>query len=613
MALTSLATRIVLLIKSLPNLDLSVVLLLKIFAVGFFFDIVTFSYFLIPFAILRIIVPDRLLNSRFSKVVILGFFFLYTFAMLFNGVSEYIFFDEFATRYNFIAVDYLIYTTEVVRNIQESYPVIPIISVLALLTVIPFIPLKRFIHATFPVQTEFKKRLLSGVLMLLVPLIAFSTVQLSDTEISPNNYANELAGNGLYGFAAAFKNNELDFNRYYAAKDDDLIMTRLRSLLKSSDSTGLSRNINATAKESHYNIILICEESLSAKYLGSFGNKKRITPNLDMLAKESLFFTHLYATGTRTVRGLEAITLSFPPLPGTAIVKRPGNEGLYSWGSIMKEHGYDNHFIYGGRGYFDNMNYFFEHNGFATIDQSNFSKNEITFANAWGVCDEDLFDKTIQQANLSYKEKKPFFNFVMTTSNHRPFTYPEGKIDIPSGSGRYGAVKYSDYAIGQLIAKSKKMPWFKDTIFIIVADHCAGSARKIALPIKNYEIPLIVYAPALLKAEKIDRMMSQIDIAPTILGMLHISYSSKFFGRDIFNDKDGPERAFIGTYQKLGYIEDDKLLILDSGKRTEFFSFARSNGIAAKAPADENLLMNGLAYYQGSDFAYKHNLNRNAL
>jgi len=612
MALSSLATRVVLLVKSLPNLEISVLLLMKIFAVGLFFDMVAFSYFLIPFVILRIIVPDKLFNSRFSKVVIITFFFLYTFAMLFNGVAEYIFFDEFATRYNFIAVDYLIYTTEVVRNIQESYPVGLIVSGLLVITVVPFIPLRRFILATFPVKTRFKERLLSAAIILLVPLLSFFAVKLSYSEISPNNYANELAGNGLYGFAAAFRNNELDFKRFYTTRDNSKVMAHLRTLLKSSDSSGLSRKIDATGTEKHYNIILICEESLSGEYVASTDKHKGITPNLEKLIKESLSFTHLYATGTRTVRGLEAITLSMPPLPGTAIVKRPGNEGLFSWGTVMKQHGYDNYFIYGGRGYFDNMNYFFANNGFATIDQTDFTKNEISFANAWGVCDEDLFDKTIQRADLSYKEKKPFFNFVMTTSNHRPFTYPAGKIDMPTG-GRYGAVKYSDYAIGQLIKKSKEKPWFKDTIFVIVADHCAGSARKIALPVKNYEIPLIIYAPVIIKAEINDRIMSQIDIAPTILGMLNISYSSKFFGRDVFKEKDGPERAFIGTYQKLGYIEGEKLLILNPGKKVEYYNFTRNDGNTTIIPPDENLLLDGLAYYQGSAFAYKHKLNRSSL
>ncbi|HZV82105.1 MAG TPA: LTA synthase family protein [Geobacteraceae bacterium] len=608
--ITSLITRTVLLVKSLPNLELTPLLLAKIYAVGLYFDCVTFSYILIPIALLLIISPDKLYNSRFGRAAKLVFIFLYIFAMLFDGVAEYTFFDEFATRFNFIAIDYLIYTTEVVRNIRESYPVTLIVCSLLVIAIIPFILAKRYLDSSYPSTTNLKARAGVGGTMLILPLCAFFAVNLGQSEISANNYANELASNGLYDLFSAFRNNELDYNKFYLTRKTDEVMTRLQGVLHGTDNNGLGRQVHHDGKEKHYNVILVCEESLSADFLSDFGNSHGITPNLDKLAKESLFFTHLYASGTRTVRGLEAINLSIPPLPGTAIVKRPGNENLFSLGAVMKDHGYDNRFIYGGHGYFDNMNHFFANNGYGIVDRTNFTKDEVTFANAWGVCDEDLFDKTIQMGNISHAAGKPFFSFVMTTSNHRPYTYPSGKTDIPSKSGRDGAVKYSDYAIGQLIAKAKKQPWFKDTIFVIVADHCAGSARKIALPIKNYEIPLFVYAPGVIKAQRNDRMMGQIDIAPTLLGLLNISYSSRFFGRDILNDTDGPERAFIATYQKLGYIEGDRLLVLDPPKKVEFYSFDRTSGKTVETPADGNLLLNGLAYYQGSAYAYKNRLNR---
>ncbi len=607
---TSLITRTVLLVKSLPSLELSPLLLAKIYGIGLFFDCVTFSYILIPFALLLVLSPDRLSNSRFGRAGKLVFLFLYIFAMLFNGVSEYTFFDEFATRFNFIAVDYLIYTTEVVRNIHESYPVTLIVCSLLVLSLFPFIPAKRYLDGSYPAATKFTARAGAGGALLMLPLCAFFTVDLGLSEISPNNYANELASNGLYDLFSAFRNNELDYARFYPTRQTGEVMARLRGVLHGTDASGLGRHVRHDGAEKRYNVILVCEESLSAEFLSDFGNRHGITPNLDRLARESLFFTHLYASGTRTVRGLEAINLSIPPLPGTAIVKRPGHENLFSLGAVMRKHGYDNRFVYGGHGYFDNMNHFFASNGYDIVDRTDFAANEVTFANAWGVCDEDLFDKTIRMGDLSHAAGRPFFSFVMTTSNHRPYTYPDGKIDIPSHTGRDGAVKYADYAIGQLIAKAKKQPWFKDTIFIIVADHCAGSARKVALPIKNYEIPLFVYAPGIVTPQRNDRMMSQIDIAPTLLGLLNISYSSRFFGRDVLHDTGGPERAFIATYQKLGYIEGDRLLVLGPQKKADYYRFDRASGTTVETPAESDLLMDGLAYYQGSAYAYKNRLNR---
>lgn len=613
----STVTRTILLVKSLPQLELNPLLLVKIYTVGFFFDCVTFSYFAIPFVLVLMLLTDKIFNSIIFRGCVYAVGFAFTYLMFFNVVAEYTFFDEFATRFNFIAVDYLIYTNEVISNIRESYPVNVILAVLLLVAAIAFLPVKKHLARSFDYRSTFGARLKTGALLLLLPLLSFGFVDLSLTKISPNNYADELAGNGVYSLFSAFRNNELDFNKFYITRDVKAVMARLKGSLQEknshfvvSDGPSITRIIQPTGMEKHHNIVLIVEESLSAEYLASFGNTNGITPNLDKLAKESLFFTHLYATGTRTVRGLEALTLSMPPLPGQSILKRPKNENFMSWGSIMKEKGYDNKFIYAGHGYFDNMNYFYANNGFATVDRTNFSDNEITFTNAWGVCDEDLFLKVIKEGDLSYAGKKPFFSVVMTTSNHRPFTYPEGKIDIPSHTGRNGGVKYSDYAIGRLLTEAKKKPWFNDTIFIIVADHCAGSAAKLALPIKNYEIPLLIYAPALIKPQVVDRMMSQIDVAPTVLGLLNLKYTSAFIGKDVLTSDTWSERAFISTYQKLGFLSDDKLVVLGPKKAADYFSFVRKDGVTTVLKPQEDLLMDTLAYMQGTNFIYKNRLNR---
>lgn len=616
----SFLTRTILLVKSLPSLELTPLLLAKIYGVGFFFDCVTFSYFAIPFVIVAMLLPDKFFNSRVFKALAGVVGFIVTYLMLFNIIAEYTFFDEFATRFNFIAIDYLIYTSEVIRNIRESYPVNWLLGGIFAVNIFVFIWVRKHLALAFSGTSRLGQRCRAGLSFLILPILAFFFVDISMNHISPNNYADELASNGIYNLAAAFRNNELDFNKFYAVKENTVVMSALKRQLVEKGNHFISSEVNDIARviqhegpEKHLNVVVIVEESLSANLLGTFGNKAGITPNLDKVAGESMFFTNLYATGTRTVRGLEAIALAIPPLPGTSIVKRPNNENFFSWGSVMKDKGYDNKFIYAGHGYFDNMNYFFANNGFATVDRLNFAKDEVTFTNAWGVCDEDLFMKVIKEGDKSFALKKSFFSVVMTTSNHRPFTYPEGKIDIPSKTGRDGGVKYADYAIGRLLAEAKKKPWFNDTIFVIVADHCAGSARKMALPVKDYRIPLFIYAPALVKPQKIDRMMSQIDIAPTVLGLLNVSYTTKFFGKDILNDQSGQERAFISTYQKLGFIEGNRLLVLGPKKETSFYTFTRGfsgDDKTIEIKHQDDLLVNGLGYYQGAYYVYKNRLNR---
>lgn len=613
----STVTRTILLVKSLPQLDVSPLLLAKIYGVGLFFDCVTFSYAAIPFVLVAVILPDKVFNSSLFRFCSYAVGFAFTYLMLFNVVAEYTFFDEFATRFNFIAVDYLVYTNEVISNIRESYPVNAILGGLLLVNIFAFLPVKRHLARSFSYTSRMGGRMKIGAALLLLPVLSFAAVDLSLTKISPNNYADELAGNGIYCLFSAFRNNELNFNKFYVTRDEKTVLARLKTLVReknshfvNQDGPSIARVIQPDGPEKRLNIVLVVEESLSAEFLTSFGNTSGLTPNLDKLARNSLFFTHLYATGTRTVRGLEALSLSIPPLPGTSIIKRPGNENFVSWGSIMKQKGYDNKFIYAGHGYFDNMNYFFANNGFETIDRINFASNEVTFTNAWGVCDEDLFLKTLKEGDRSYANKKPFFSVVMTTSNHRPFTYPDGKIDIPSHTGRNGGVKYADYAIGRLLSEAKKKPWFNDTIFIIVADHCANSAAKIALPVKRYEIPLFIYAPALIKPQVVDRMMSQIDVAPTVLGLLNMKYTSSFVGKNVLTPDSWDERAFISTYQKLGFIHNDNLLVLGPKKEVDYFSFLRKNGEATVMKTREDLLVDGLAYMQGTNYIYKNRLNR---
>ncbi|MEK6742740.1 MAG: LTA synthase family protein [Nitrospirota bacterium] len=615
--LQSLAVRIVLFVKALPGMTHDPLVLVEMVSVGFLYDCITFAYCAIPFTLLLALLPERAYLHRSFRFFMHGVFFAVLFILLFDAAAEYLFFDEFETRFNFIAIDYLVYTREVVGNIRESYPLNKILLGIGTAAAALYLLLrKRIDRAVAPATSTFVMRLRQGIVFAVLPLFALLFVDQSWTNISRDNYANELAGNGIYDLFAAFRNNELDFQKLYLTMDEDKALHHLQELVSEkngqrvgADRRDIERVVANAGPEKKLNVIVIIEESLSAEYLGSFGNSEGATPNLDRLAKESLFFTHVFATGTRTVRGLEAITLSLPPLPGTSVVKRPRNEDLFSWGTLMRSKGYDTRFIYGGHGYFDNMNYFFGHNGFAVTDRSDLARDEITYANVWGVCDEDLFRRVVREGSRSHDEGKPFFFEVMTTSNHRPYTYPEGKIDIPSGAGRGGGVKYADYAIGRFIDEVKQQPWFKDTVIIIVADHCAASGGKVDLPVKRYEIPLLVYAPAHVSPGRVDRMMSQIDIAPTVLGILNMSYRSRFFGRDVLRSCSAPDRAFISTYQKLGYLTGDRLLVAGPKKRLDSYVIARADGSASEIKPREQDVADMLSYFQGASTIYKNRRN----
>ena len=562
--IVSFLTRTLLLLVDISSVDLNIITLVKMFSVGSFYDLLTTFYYFIPLVIYLFLIPTKIYNSKAHKLFLYIVVATIFFAMIFNSVSEYFFWEEFGKRFNFIAVDYLVYTHEVIHNIEESYPLPAILSTIFILS----LGITYFFRKEFFIdedRTTLKSRATTAGVLLLLPIIIFNMFDKQGlSNISNNIYNNELAKNGTYSIFSAFRHNELPYSEFFKTLDKKEVFTNLKKLEGFDEKT--PKSIIASIEEKKKNIIFIMIESMSAEYMGIYGNKKNLTPHLDAIAKNSLFFDNLYATGTRTVRGMEAVTLSFPPTPGRSIVKRPKNDTLYSIGDIFQAKGYDNRFIYAGHGYFDNMNDFFSKNGFKVIDRLDFSDDEVTFSNAWGVCDEDLLNKALQKADKSYANKKPFFSFIMTTSNHRPYTYPEGKIDIPSHTGRDGGVKYTDYAINKFLEKAKEKPWYKDTIFVIIADHNGGSAGKNSLPLYRYKIPLIMYSPSMIQPQVVTKLSSQVDTFPTLFSLLGFSYKAKFYGNNIL-DKNYTERAFIGNYQKLGYVKNGYVYYLTPDKK----------------------------------------------
>jgi phosphoglycerol transferase MdoB-like AlkP superfamily enzyme len=339
----------------------------------------------------------------------------------------------------------------------------------------------------------------------------------------------------------------------------------------------------------------------------AFGDTNNITPYLDSLKSHSLFFNNLYASGNRTVRGLEALSLSIPPTPGQSIIKRPDNANMFSLGSVFRSRGYITQYIYGGYSYFDNMKGFFTNNGYNVIDRSSIPVEKIHHENIWGVADEDLFTLALQTLDSNYQTKKPFFTQIMTVSNHRPYTYPDGRIDIPSSSQtRYGAVKYTDYAINSFLKQAATKKWFDSTIFVIVSDHCAGSAGSVELPVTGYHIPMLIYAPSILKPAEVQELTAQIDIAPTILGILHFNYRSRFFGQDVFNTPVEKQHAFISTYQGLGYLKNGQLVIQSPLKSIKQYTPDFRTGNAIGSSLNDSLVNQAISYYQCAAWLLKN-------
>ncbi|HOS49097.1 MAG TPA: sulfatase-like hydrolase/transferase [Bacteroidia bacterium] len=614
----SFITRIILMFKSAGQISWNILELLKSFSVGMFFDVVACSYFMVPFIFFTIIIPPVIAKSKVYKGLVWFFYSLTVFIWVFNVIAEYFFWDEFEVRFNFIAVDYLIYTTEVIGNIVESYSLPLLLTIVAAVSalIIRRTVKKSIVNDALNDSQSFGSRLKTGGILLVPAIFSFFFVTHSWAEISTNAYNKELAKNGIYSLFEAFKNNQLDYDHFYTTVDDKIAFKTLQDLMSDSlivyDEPGKVNplySVKRVGEEKRYNVMFVTVESLSGEFMKYIGGEDGYDmPFLDSLTHEGIFLTNLYANGTRTVRGLEALNLCIPPTPGTSLVRRPGNDHLYSLGEIFKQKGYQNKFIYGGFGYFDNMNTFFSGNGYEIVDRSVFADNEITFANVWGTCDGDSYRRAMKEADKSFAEGKPFLNFIMTTSNHKPYTFPEIGIKLPPN--RTGGVRYTDYALEQFIKAAKLKPWFDSTIFVIVADHCGSSAGKSEIPVLKYQIPCVIYAPKIVQPQMIDKLCSQVDIPPTLMAMMNWSYKSTFYGKDIFTMKKEEERAFVGTYQKLGYIQDNKLVVLSPQKKITQYKFDRFTGDMKPTSVEPDMQNKVVSLYQTAEHMFIQKLNK---
>ncbi|MEG1589792.1 LTA synthase family protein [Chryseobacterium sp.] len=625
--LLSFLIRVVLLIWSSKDVDFSLFYIIRAFFTGFLFDLAIGSLFLFLYGIYLLFFPKRWIGSAFDRCFTYFYLTLIFIIIYFSLLAEIPFWDEFGVRFNFIAVDYLIYTYEVVENINQSYP-LPVIALVLVGLIVStiFIFKKRNIFKnTFSDKSPISNRVKYILPFVIIAVALGLTMKNKQADFSNNLVVNELGKNGAFSFVSAFKSNELDYLTFYPKLSDKEAYSVVKKSLLQENQNYVSTQFDDISRatkgnqEQNPNIILIAIESFSADFLSTFGNKDNLTPNYEKLANESMFFTNLYATGTRTVRGMEALTLSVPPTPGNSIVRRPNNDNLFSVSSIVKSKNYQPYFIYGGDGYFDNMNNFFGGQGFDIVDRDRgnplsdniktqrfkIEDKEVSFENAWGICDEDLYKQSIKYADKSAKANKPFFQFVMTTSNHKPYTFPSGKIDLPQGE-RNGAVKYTDYALGKFINDAKSKPWFKNTVFVIVADHCASSAGKWEINIAKHHIPAIIYNLNQ-KPEKIERLTSQIDVMPTLFGYLGWNYNTSLYGKDINQTKIGDERAFIGNYRTLGMLKGNIFTQIDDRKRVKQFIVSGADKSLSEVKSKNNeQVAETISYYQTASERFKN-------
>jgi phosphoglycerol transferase MdoB-like AlkP superfamily enzyme len=545
-------------------------------------------------------------------------------AVTFMELSTPSFIDQFDFRPNILFVEYLNHPKEVAATLWGAYKVPLTFTILfvmgfTILNIRQLRPIVGGVRATGPLTALL---VMPFLLVLCFGLIRSTTdhrpVNPSTVALSSDSLVNDLALSSAYTvlYAAYETRHESEGGFRYANVEDEEVFTEVRSAMHiappdfTSDvlPTLHTQQVSEPATRPK-NLVIIIEESLGAEFVGALGGLD-LTPNLDALAEQGLWFSNLYATGTRSVRGLEAIVSGFTPTPARSVVKLGKSQrNFFTLAGLLGSMGYDTGFIYGGEAQFDNMRRFFMNNGFDKVIDKNDYPDPV-FTGSWGVSDEDLFDRA--HAEFSVPHDQPFFSLVFTSSNHSPFQFPDGRIELFDDEKNTvnNAVKYADYALGRFFRMAKDSNYWEDTVFLVVADHNSRVYGSDVVPVERFHIPGLILGGAISPAV-FTPVASQIDLAPTLLSLIGVASEHPMIGHDLTRSEalDYPGRAIMQFSTTQAYMEGDEVAVLQKGQPARVFDY-RDGRLIATDRKNGALIRRAIAHAAWSSLAYEKSLYR---
>lgn len=535
--------------------------------------------------------------------------------LVFIEVAQFVFWNEFDSRPNGIAYYYLIFPHEVVGNIRESFDLRPVFPLIAAAAAALYWPLRHRLSAALGAKIlpgEGRQSLKHGAAYLVVALalLHFGPLMMGGRD----RVINEVAINAQHSLLRAALTNDSEYAGLYPSLPAGEAVTMTRAMVAQDNTRplahrgGLWRHVDNGQMAKRLNVVLVMQESFGSIYVDDLDNQsgESISPALTGLGQKGLFFTNVYATGTRTVRGLEAVLNSFPPIPGISTSRRSGSKGMNSLPFLLNDLGYETAFLYGGRGIFDNMGAYWNSIGFNNVWDIGDIEDQ-GFTTSWGVADEYLFTEAIRRMDEFSKDEamnettknKPFFLGLLTVSNHRPYTYPEGRIDKdPAAMRRQNAATYADWAFGDFIERSRGHLWFEDTVFIFVGDHGPRIYGAAQVPVPSYRVPLLFYAPRHIAPERNTSLGTIMDLGPTLLGLLGVSYDSPFFGVDLRRVEDGKGRVIMSHNYKIAYGDGKDVAVLVPSGDTRGYTMEPGPGDLVSSTVDPAALKKAIAITQ---------------
>lgn len=532
------------------------------------------------------------------------------------------FIAEYDVRPNRLVIEYLGHPREVAGMLWQGFG--GVVAAVLALSALAIWAVQRWLRATPAGRPRpwWWRATVSMVLLAAMVLGIRGTLQHrpinpATVAFSQDTLLNTLPLNSLYAVThAAYRlKDERSASALYGKLPEADIVAEVRAVAGLAPSeTGTDQVPTAHRQQAHpmshwrpRHLVIIVEESLGAQFVGHLQGRG-LTPALDALAAQGWAFSQAYATGTRSARGLEAIVAGFLPTPAEAVLKLPRAQGdFFTLASALGQAGYVSRFVYGGEAHFDNMKGFFLANGFnEVIDRPRF--RDPAFVGSWGASDEDLFaeiDRVLRAADGG----PPTFTVGFTVSHHTPWDYPAGRIAVEGEPATQdNAIRYADWALGRFFAQARQAPYWQDTLFLVIADHDARVGGASLIPVQHFRIPAVIVGAGI-APRRDDRIVSQVDFAPTLLSLLGVSLSHPMLGHDLTQPASGG-RAMLQYGDNFGWLtpaaaaDAQALVVLAPGQGIRQFAY-RAPDQFTEVPLQAALQRQALAHALWAEMAYR--------
>lgn len=554
--------------------DLTTVLLQGVRA-----DLIIMGMLLAPLVLLMPLLVNRF-GWRLWQNLVLIWGVITIVIISFMEASTPAFIMQYDLRPNRLFIEYLQYPKEVFATLWQGFrlPLFIGLSLTILFGSVAAMLLKHWL-ADYQLNWPLWKLWLTWPLLVIILVLMIRSsighrpANPASFALTPDAMVNSLILNSAWSVYFAIYNMQHESNAadVYGTMSDAEIMAELHENYPwiNSDSEKQFPTLNlrqaTVQRDKPLNLVIILQESLGATFVESLGGEYSVTPELERLKNKGWWFEQLYATGTRSVRGIEAVVSGYLPTPARSVVKLSlSQQNFFTIADLLKQKGYFTEFIYGGESHFDNMASFFIGNGFeSVIDQHDYA-NPV-FKGSWGVSDEDLLNKAHQQIQQLHDQGQPYFSLVFTSSNHSPYEFPDGRIELdnPVKQSQTNAVKYADYALGQFFDKAMQSDYWQDTLFLVIADHDLNVYGDALVPIERFQIPGLILG-ADIQPKNISTVASQIDMAPTLLSLMGISAETPMIGRDLSIEKEQQSegRALMQFADYFALMQGEKVTVL---------------------------------------------------